>query len=98
MRDDAWSLRCNDINHLNECTVIGIKFGAIMPHKSNMALIDAVFHETAHHGLFPLHGVDLLSANTKQHLLTTASVLNAATATIVSIYVNIWNDITWWVG
>ena len=93
-------IRCNDFNHLNECTIISIKFGAIMPQKSNAALIETVFHDVpAHCRLFPSLGADLLPANTKHHiqlhLLTRLSVLNAAMAMIISINANDGNIITW---
>ena len=96
-------IRCDDINHPNECTVVLIKFGAIMPKKPNVALINAVLHDIAAHcSLFPSQGMDLLPANTKHciqlHLLTTSSVLNAATAMIVSINANNMNDVTFGEG
>ena len=96
-------IRCNYTNHLNEHTIVGIKFGGIMPWKSNETLINAIFHNVAEHcSLFPLCGADLLPANMKHHiqlhLLTTASVLNAAMAMIISIDANDWDDITWGVG
>ena len=89
---------CNDINQLNECNVVGIKFGTIMSQKSNVALINAMFHDVAlHHSLFPSWDADLLPANTKYciqlHLLTMASVLNATLAMIVNIHVKNWNYI-----
>ena len=102
--DSVSIIRCYDINHLNECTGVFIKFGANTPLKSKVVLINAIFHDVAaHHGLFPLRGMDMLPANMEHciqlHLQTTASVLNEATATIVSLDANDWNDITWgWVS
>ena len=78
-------IRCNDINHLNEYTIVAIKFGTITPQKSNAALINAIFHDVAaHHDLSSSQCADLLHANMKHciqlHLLTTACMLNAAIA------------------
>ena len=42
------AIRCVDINHLNEHTVVGIKFGTITSQKSNMGLINAIFHDDQH--------------------------------------------------
>ena len=51
-------ISCDDINHLNEHTIIVIKFGAIMPKKSDVALIYAIFHNVAAHcSLFLLQGI-----------------------------------------
>ena len=83
----------DDINHLNESTNLSTKFVVTTPQKSNIALIDAIFNNiTAHHGLFPMWGMDLLHGNMKNriqlYMMTTASVLNAAMATNVSTDIN----------
>ena len=93
----------NDINHLNEHTIILITFSETMPQKSNMAMTYAILnYVAAHHSLFSSWGVDLKPANMKHHiqlqLLLTASVLIAAMALIISIDANNWYDITWGVG
>ena len=50
-------IRCDNINHLNECTVAS---------KIQYSTISAIFHDVAAHcSLFPLQGVDLLLANMK---------------------------------
>ena len=96
-------MRWNNINHLNECIILGIKFGATTPQKSKVALIYAIINYVAAHcSLFPLQHVDLLPAKTRHciqlHLLPTASVLNAATVTILSMHANNWNNIIWGMG
>ena len=69
-----------------------------------MTLIYAIFNNVAAHpSFFPLQSVDLLPAKMKHcvqlHLLPTASALDAATATIVSVDSNYWNNVTWgWVS
>ena len=87
------TIRWVNINHLNECTIVGIKFGSVMFQKFNVALF--------HHGLFSSRHLSLLAAITKHiqlHLLTTALVPNAAMAIFVSTGANDWDDIIWGVG